>query len=198
MRKTVEIAAVMIVIVATSLTGCFQAIKDETNFTRPELRNYKTIVVLPFGPKESGIDSYYSKALTEHWPQATIITPDSVLARFDLEDSRSFRKARLSLEEIGLTFGADAVVEGVINTHFFTPLNKYESLSQFVVHLTVYVVDLKTSETVACYHNEKTTRTSASRYNPTKETPLYNRVSEDLATDNARGLAKLAYASGHL
>jgi hypothetical protein len=195
MTTTVSIKIVAAIIITMSQAGCFQAIKDETNFTRPELGSYRTIVVLPFCAREAGIDGHYCKALEEHWLRATIVTSDSVLARFGLDVGRSLNEARLSFQEIGLAFGADAVIKGIVESHPITPLNKQQGLSQLVMHLRVYVVDLTTNETVACYQNEKTIQTT---YDRAKERLFHYSVFKNIATENAQGLARLAYSSGHM
>ena len=192
MKKTVVIRA-GIVIVVLSTIGCVHAIKDETNFTSPGLRTYRTIVVLPFAPVGSLIDTYFAEALDEYWSGVMVIPPETLLAKFNHEDRKSFREAGYSIKDIGEPFGADAVTWAAISTHMFSPNNQiYDSRTRRIYHLTTYLVDLKTHDTLACYHSEGSMLAYASKAN------YYAEEKRRIVATNVSGLLKLARASGHL
>lgn len=188
--KMAVTSGTVIALVALAALGCVHAIKDETNFTGPELRTYSTIVVRPFASGRSRIDTYFAEALNEYWPAVVVIPPETVLTKFDSEDIKSFGEAHYSTKDVGEAFGADAVAWAVISTHAFAPY--YDANARRIVHLTTYLVDLNTHDTVACYHSEGSILVHAT------DAEYRAEQNRRMAAANVRGLLELAKASGHL
>jgi len=117
-----------------------------------------------------------------------------------LENEFNFRKTRSNfrqtLKEIRNKFGADAVVRGVIKSHYFTPLYSRDFDTRMTMHLTIYMIDLESLETVACYHSEGWQR--AYHYQRVGNPENYYQSFRRIASDNVQGLLSLARSSGHL
>lgn len=187
---------ITITVVACFLASiaCVQIIKDETNFTTPKVRTCRTIAVLPTSNPDVGVDAYLAEALSESWLSVTVLPPEAVLAALGHKDRRSFWDAGYSTKECGQAVDEDAIVWSVINSTAMAPPdhNIYERNTMRIVHCTTYLVDLKTSDTAACFHN-KASHLLWSSDNRHSDSDMLR-----LVKDNVQGLLKLAVDSGHL
>ena len=191
--NTRKILPLFIVPAVSIILACAHAFQDTTNFTGPELKNYKKIVVLPFANQ---IDEYYVESLEKMWRGIDVVPLEKVRNWLEIQSIQSNRIDRALLRKIKTRFGADAVVKGTINSHYFSPLKPKDSFTHMTLHLTVYLVDLTTYETVACYHSEGWRRAfhSYRASDPEK----YYRSLRYIASGNVKGLMELARTSGHL
>ena len=121
---------------------------------------------------------------------------EKLLQKFKLKEVQSNRVNRTTLREIREQFGADAVVKGTINSHYFAPLYPKDNDTRMTIHLTVYLVDLNSFETVACYHNEGWRR-AFHNYRGSDPEKYYKSLSS-ISSGNVKGLVQLARSSGHL
>ncbi len=178
--KAYKKSIIVILFIGLTSLQCHQLIIDETNFSRPSLARCRTIAV----PASSYFgDMYLAETLTNIWPGIEVVGPDSIAARLEV-------KGTMSLREIG----ADAVILQSVSTHHFSPSGQYfDPRTRTVVHITTFVVDLTTNDTLACYHNEGSYWTYTSNNGDYQQKKL-----ERIVKANIKGLVKLAKSSDHL